>query len=204
MIQINDTHPSMVIPELIRLLQERGFTMQEAIDVVSKTCAYTNHTILAEALEKWPIDYLEEVVPHLMPIIHELDAQAKKKYKDEKVAIIDKDQRVHMAHMDIHYGFSVNGVAALHTEILKNSELKPFYDIYPEKFNNKTNGITFRRWLLHCNRELAQYIESLIGPGFKKDADELEKLLKYKDNKKVLAKLEEIKHNRKLDLKQFL
>ena len=175
-IQINDTHPSMVIPELIRLLQERGFTMQEAIDVVSKTCAYTNHTILAEALEKWPIDYLEEVVPHLMPIIHELDAQAKKKYKDEKVAIIDKDQRVHMAHMDIHYGFSVNGVAALHTEILKNSELKPFYDIYPEKFNNKTNGITFRRWLLHCNRELAQYIESLIGPGFKKDADELEKL----------------------------
>ena len=203
-IQINDTHPSMVIPELIRLLQERGFIMQEAIDVVSKTCAYTNHTILAEALEKWPIDYLEEVVPHLMPIIHELDAQAKKKYKDEKVAIIDKDQRVHMAHMDIHYGFSVNGVAALHTEILKNSELKPFYDIYPEKFNNKTNGITFRRWLLHCNRELAQYIESLIGPGFKKDADELEKLLKYKDNKKVLAKLEEIKHNRKLDLKQFL
>ena len=203
-IQINDTHPSMVIPELIRLLQERGFTMQEAIDVVSKTCAYTNHTILAEALEKWPIDYLEEVVPHLMPIIHELDAQAKKKYKDEKVAIIDKDQRVHMAHMDIHYGFSVNGVAALHTEILKNSELKPFYDIYPEKFNNKTNGITFRRWLLHCNRELAQYIESLIGPGFKKDADELEKLLKYKDNKKVLAKLEKIKHNRKLDLKQFL
>ena len=175
-IQINDTHPSMVIPELIRLLQERGFTMQEAIDVVSKTCAYTNHTILAEALEKWPIDYLEEVIPHLMPIIHELDAQAKKKYKDEKVAIIDKDQRVHMAHMDIHYGFSVNGVAALHTEILKNSELKPFYDIYPEKFNNKTNGITFRRWLLHCNRELAQYIESLIGPGFKKDADELEKL----------------------------
>ena len=154
--------------------------MQEAIDVVSKTCAYTNHTILAEALEKWPIDYLEEVVPHLLPIIHELDAQAKKKYKDEKVAIIDKDQRVHMAHMDIHYGFSVNGVAALHTEILKNSELKPFYDIYPEKFNNKTNGITFRRWLLHCNRELAQYIESLIGPGFKKDADELEKLLKLK------------------------
>ena len=203
-IQINDTHPSMVIPELIRLLQERGFTMQEAIDVVSRTCAYTNHTILAEALEKWPIDYLEEVVPHLMPIIHELDAQAKKKYKDEKVAIIDKDQRVHMAHMDIHYGFSVNGVAALHTEILKNSELKPFYDIYPEKFNNKTNGITFRRWLLHCNRALAQYIESLIGPGFKKDADELENLLKYKDNKKVLAKLEEIKHNRILDLKQFL
>ncbi|MDD7739886.1 MAG: glycogen/starch/alpha-glucan phosphorylase [Fusicatenibacter sp.] len=203
-IQINDTHPSMVIPELIRLLQARGFTMQEAIDVVSKTCAYTNHTILAEALEKWPLDYLEEVVPHLLPIIHELDAQVKRKYEDEKVYIIDKDSRVHMAHMDIHYGFSVNGVAALHTEILKNSELKPFYDIYPEKFNNKTNGITFRRWLLHCNRELAAYIESLIGSGFKKDANELEKLLKYKNDAKVLAKLEEIKHHRKEEVKQYL
>ena len=203
--QMNDTHPSMAVAELMRILMdEENLTWEAAWEITTKCCAYTNHTILAEALEKWPIDYLEEVVPHLMPIIHELDAQAKKKYKDEKVAIIDKDQRVHMAHMDIHYGFSVNGVAALHTEILKNSELKPFYDIYPEKFNNKTNGITFRRWLLHCNRELAQYIESLIGPGFKKDADELEKLLKYKDNKKVLAKLEEIKHNRKLDLKQFL
>ena len=203
--QLNDTHPTVAIAELMRVLMDDYYlTWEEAWEITTKTCAYTNHTIMAEALEKWPIDYLEEVVPHLMPIIHELDAQAKKKYKDEKVAIIDKDQRVHMAHMDIHYGFSVNGVAALHTEILKNSELKPFYDIYPEKFNNKTNGITFRRWLLHCNRELAQYIESLIGPGFKKDADELEKLLKYKDNKKVLAKLEEIKHNRKLDLKQFL
>ena len=203
-IQINDTHPSMVIPELIRLLQERGFTMQEAIDVVSKTCAYTNHTILAEALEKWPIDYLEEVVPHLMPIIHELDAQAKKKYKDEKVAIIDKDQRVHMAHMDIHYGFSVNGVAALHTEILKNSELKPFYDIYPEKFNNKTNGITFRRWLLHCDHDLTKFITSLIGEGYKTDATELEKLLKFKDDKKVLSELLKIKQANKKVLKDYI
>ena len=203
-IQINDTHPSMVIPELIRLLQERGFTMQEAIDVVSKTCAYTNHTILAEALEKWPIDYLEEVVPHLMPIIHELDAQAKKKYKDEKVAIIDKDQRVHMAHMDIHYGFSVNGVAALHTEILKNSELKPFYDIYPEKFNNKTNGITFRRWLKHCNHDLAAYLEELIGGEYLEDATKLEKLLDYKDDETVLKKLRQIKMHSKEELRDYL
>ena len=203
-IQINDTHPSMIIPELIRLLTERGIAFDEAAEIVSKVCAYTNHTILAEALEKWPMDYLLDVVPHLVPIIEKLDEKIKAKYPQENVAIIDKNNLVHMAHMDIHYGFSINGVAALHTEILKTSELKAFYDIYPEKFNNKTNGITFRRWLLHCNRELAQYIESLIGPGFKKDADELEKLLKYKDNKKVLAKLEEIKHNRKLDLKQFL
>ena len=203
-IQINDTHPSMVIPELIRLLQERGFTMQEAIDVVSKTCAYTNHTILAEALEKWPIDYLEEVVPHLMPIIHELDAQAKKKYKDEKVAIIDKDQRVHMAHMDIHYGFSVNGVAALHTEILKNSELKPFYDIYPEKFNNKTNGITFRRWLLSCNEELSEEIENKIGSGFKKDACELEKLLSFENDDSVLDSILAIKKEKKRQLADYL
>lgn len=203
-IQINDTHPSMVIPELIRLLQQRGFTMDEAIRVVSRTCAYTNHTILAEALEKWPIDYLEEVVPHLLPIIFELDARAKAKYKDEKVAIIDKDKRVHMAHMDIHYGFSVNGVAALHTEILKKSELKAFYDIYPEKFNNKTNGITFRRWLIHCNRELAAYIESLIGSGFKKDAMELEKLVKFKNDAKVLKRLEEIKTDNKKALKKYL
>ena len=203
-IQINDTHPSMVIPELIRLLGEKGIDFDEAVEIVTKTCAYTNHTILAEALEKWPRAYLDAVVPQLMPIIEKLDALARTRTKDESLAIIDKDDRVHMAHMDIHFTHSTNGVAALHTEILKNSELKPFYDIYPEKFNNKTNGITFRRWLLHCNRELAQYIESLIGPGFKKDADELEKLLKYKDNKKVLAKLEEIKHNRKLDLKQFL
>ena len=204
-IQMNDTHPTVAVAELMRLLlDEEGLGWDEAWEITTKTCAYTNHTIMAEALEKWPVAYLEKVVPHLMPVIRELDARVRKDYSDERVAIIDKDDRVHMAHIDIHFGYAVNGVAALHTEILKESELKPFYDIYPEKFNNKTNGITFRRWLLHCNRELAQYIESLIGPGFKKDADELEKLLKYKDNKKVLAKLEEIKHNRKLDLKQFL
>ena len=203
-IQINDTHPSMVIPELIRLLQERGFTMQEAIDVVSKTCAYTNHTILAEALEKWPIDYLEEVVPHLMPIIHELDAQAKKKYKDEKVAIIDKDQRVHMAHMDIHYGFSVNGVAALHTEILKNSELHGFYELYPEKFNNKTNGITFRRWLLECDPRLTATLEKHIGSGFRKDAAELEKLLAFADDEAVLDELTAVKKTNKAALADWL
>ena len=203
-IQINDTHPSMVIPELIRLLNAKGFTMDEAVEVVSKTCAYTNHTILAEALEKWPMDYLEEVVPHLLPIIKELDERVREKYTDESVYIIDEDERVHMAHMDIHYGFSVNGVAALHTEILKNTELNNFYKIYPEKFNNKTNGITFRRWLLHCNRELSAYIESLIGPGFKKNADELEKLLAYKDDEKVLEKLGQIKVEKKLEFKKFM
>lgn len=203
-IQINDTHPSMVIPELIRLLTGKGFTMDEAVEVVSKTCAYTNHTILAEALEKWPMDYLEEVVPHLLPIIKELDERVREKYADESVYIIDEDERVHMAHMDIHYGFSVNGVAALHTEILKNTELNNFYKIYPEKFNNKTNGITFRRWLLHCNRELSAYIESLIGPGFKKNADELEKLLAYKDDEKVLEKLAQIKVGKKLEFKKFM
>ena len=203
-IQINDTHPSMVIPELIRLLTGKGFTMDEAVEVVSKTCAYTNHTILAEALEKWPMDYLEEVVPHLLPIIKELDERVREKYTDESVYIIDEDERVHMAHMDIHYGFSVNGVAALHTEILKNTELNNFYKIYPEKFNNKTNGITFRRWLLHCNRELSAYIESLIGPGFKKNADELEKLLAYKDDEKVLEKLAQIKVEKKLEFKKFM
>ena len=203
-IQINDTHPSMVIPELIRLLTAKGFTMDEAVEVVSKTCAYTNHTILAEALEKWPMDYLEEVVPHLLPIIKELDERVREKYTDESVYIIDEDERVHMAHMDIHYGFSVNGVAALHTEILKNTELHNFYKIYPEKFNNKTNGITFRRWLLHCNRELSAYIESLIGSGFKKNADELEKLLAYKDDEKVLEKLGQIKVEKKLEFKKFM
>ena len=203
-IQINDTHPSMVIPELIRLLTGKGFTMDEAVEVVRKTCAYTNHTILAEALEKWPMDYLEEVVPHLLPIIKELDERVREKYTDESVYIIDEDERVHMAHMDIHYGFSVNGVAALHTEILKNTELNNFYKIYPEKFNNKTNGITFRRWLLHCNRELSAYIESLIGPGFKKNADELEKLLAYKDDEKVLEKLAQIKVEKKLEFKKFM
>ena len=203
-IQINDTHPSMVIPELIRLLGKEGIGMDEAIEIVTKTCAYTNHTILSEALEKWPINYLDRVVPHLMPIIRELDNKVKMKFSDEKVHIIDKDNRVHMAHMDIHYGFSVNGVAALHTEILKNEELKAFNDIYPEKFNNKTNGITFRRWLMHCNHDLAIYISELIGDGYKKDATKLEYLLKYIDNKEVLNKLESIKVNNKIALKNYL
>ncbi len=203
-IQINDTHPSMVIPELIRLLQERGIDFDEAADIVSKTCAYTNHTILAEALEKWPVSYLEEVVPQLMPIIRKLDEKIKAKYNDGRVAIIDNENRVHMAHMDIHYGFSVNGVAALHTDILKESELKAFYDIYPEKFNNKTDGITFRRWLMHCNTELAGYITELIGDGWKKDAGELEKLLGYKDDTAVLKRMLEIKDNNKKQLKKYL
>lgn len=203
-IQINDTHPSMVIPELIRLLKAEGIGMDEAIEIVSKTCAYTNHTILAEALEKWPLEYLEKVVPQLVPIIKELDKRVAAKYKDKKVQIIDKDERVHMAHMDIHYGFSVNGVAYLHTEILKDSELKPFYDIYPEKFNNKTNGITFRRWLLSCNPELASYITELIGDGFKKDAEKLEDLLKYIDDQKVLDKIKEIKKGKKAELAAYL
>ena len=204
-IQINDTHPSMVIPELIRLLtEEKGFTMDEAVKVVSKTCAYTNHTILAEALEKWPMEYLEEVVPNLVPIIKELDERVRKTVKDESTYIIDAQDRVHMAHMDIHYGFSVNGVAALHTEILKNSELKNFYDLYPERFNNKTNGITFRRWLMHCNPMLTRYIESLIGNGFKKDATELEKLLAFEKDETVLNKLEEIKMEKKLEFKEYM
>lgn len=203
-VQINDTHPSMVIPELIRLLGERGIPMSEAIEIVSKTCAYTNHTILAEALEKWPIAYLQKVVPHLLPIIRELDNRAKLKFKDEKVAIIDKDMRVHMAHMDIHYGYSVNGVAALHTDILKEEELKPFYDIYPEKFNNKTNGITFRRWLIYCNNKLANYISELIGDGYKKDAAKLEELDKFINDKIVLSKIGEIKKENKIALKQYL
>lgn len=203
-IQINDTHPSMVIPELIRLLMERGFSMDEAISEVRQTCAYTNHTILAEALEKWPVAYLEEVVPHLLPIIKELDERVRKTVEDESTYIIDKDERVHMAHMDIHYGFSVNGVAALHTDILKNTELKNFYQLYPEKFNNKTNGITFRRWLLHCNHELADYITELIGTGYKKNADELEKLLKFQDDEKVLKRLEEIKKDSKASFARFM
>ena len=203
-IQINDTHPSMVIPELIRLLQLENFTMDEAIDVVSKTCAYTNHTILAEALEKWPMDYLEEVVPHLLPIIRELDNRVRKNVKDETTYIIDKDNRVHMAHMDIHYGYSVNGVAALHTEILKNTELNNFYKLYPQKFNNKTNGITFRRWLLHCNPELSAYITSLIGDGYKKDATKLEDLLRYESDEAVLSKLAEIKKHKKQEAVEFL
>lgn len=203
-IQINDTHPTMVIPELIRLLMEKGFNMDTAVDVVRKTCAYTNHTILAEALEKWPVAYLEKVVPHLMPVIRELDARVRKDYSDERVAIIDKDERVHMAHIDIHYGYAVNGVAALHTEILKESELKPFYDIYPEKFNNKTNGITFRRWLKHCNHDLAAYLEELIGGEYLEDATKLEKLLDYKDDETVLKKLRQIKMHSKEELRDYL
>jgi len=200
-IQINDTHPTMVIPELIRLLMEKGFNMDTAVDVVRKTCAYTNHTILAEALEKWPVAYLEKVVPHLMPVIRELDARVRKDYSDERVAIIDKDDRV---HIDIHYGYAVNGVAALHTEILKESELKPFYDIYPEKFNNKTNGITFRRWLKHCNHDLAAYLEELIGGEYLEDATKLEKLLDYKDDETVLKKLRQIKMHSKEELRDHL
>ncbi len=203
-IQINDTHPTMVIPEMIRLLLIRGICIEEAMEIVAKTCAYTNHTILAEALEKWPIAYLQKVVPQLLPIIHILDNEAKKKYPDEAVAIIDKEDRVHMAHIDMHYGYSINGVAYLHTEILKNSELKPFYEIYPEKFNNKTNGITFRRWLLHCNEELTSWIEGLIGNGFKKDATELEKLLQYQGNQKVLESLLRVKAEKKKQLKEYL
>ncbi len=203
-IQINDTHPTMVIPELIRLLLIRGICIEEAMEIVAKTCAYTNHTILAEALEKWPIAYLQKVVPQLLPIIHILDNETKKKYPDEAVAIIDKEARVHMAHIDMHYGYSINGVAYLHTEILKNSELKPFYEIYPEKFNNKTNGITFRRWLLHCNEELTSWIEGLIGNGFKKDATELEKLLQYQGDQKVLESLLQVKAEKKKQLKEYL
>lgn len=203
-IQINDTHPSMVIPEMIRLLMERGILMDEAIDIVSKTCAYTNHTILAEALEKWPIHFLEKAVPQLLPIIYELNSRVTKKYDDKSVAIIDDEKRVHMAHMDIHYGYSVNGVAYLHTEILKNTELNNFYKIYPEKFNNKTNGITFRRWLLHCNPEMTEFITSLIGPGFKKNAEELEKLGAYVNDEEVLKKLLAVKGTRKTELKNYL
>ena len=203
-IQINDTHPSMVIPELIRLLMERGILIDEAIAIVSKTCAYTNHTILAEALEKWPMHFLEKTVPQLVPVIYELNSRVKQKYADKSVTIIDDENRVHMAHMDIHYGFSVNGVAHLHTEILKNSELNNFYKIYPEKFNNKTNGITFRRWLLHCNPELTELIRSLIGSGFQTDAAELEKLGAYVQDETVLRRLLEIKRVRKAELKDYL
>lgn len=202
-IQINDTHPSMVIPELIRLLTGRGIAFDEAVEIVKKTCAYTNHTILAEALEKWPISYLKEVVPQLVPIIEILDDRIRRKYQDEAVAIIDKNDVVHMAHMDIHYGFSVNGVAYLHTEILKNSELNAFYQLYPEKFNNKTNGITFRRWLLHCNHPLADLITDRIGNQYKKDAALLELMTACSDEE-TLKQLLEIKHQNKLALKAYL
>ena len=203
-IQINDTHPTMVIPELIRLLTARGMDMDTAIDVVSRTCAYTNHTILAEALEKWPIAYLKKVVPQLVPIIEVLDDRVRRKFDDESTAIIDRNDTVHMAHIDIHYSFSVNGVAALHTEILKNSELHNFYRLYPEKFNNKTNGITFRRWLLHCNPLLTEFLDETIGEGYKKDASELEKLLAYQEDEKVLEKLLEIKQKNKEALSTYL
>ena len=203
-IQINDTHPTMVIPELIRLLVERGLEMDDAIEAVTKSCAYTNHTILAEALEKWSVSYLKKAVPQLMPIIEVLDDKIRRKYDDSSVYIIDNEERVHMAHIDIHYSSSVNGVASLHTEILKNNELNNFYKIYPEKFNNKTNGITFRRWLLHSNPQLTEFVTSLIGDGFKKDATQLEKLLEYKDNEEVLGKILEIKNIKKLELKKVL
>lgn len=203
-IQINDTHPTLIIPELISLLVEKGIDIEEAIEIVSKTVAYTNHTILAEALEKWPMEYLEEVVPHLIPIIELLDKKVKEKYEDPSVYIIDEDERVHMAHIDIHYGFSVNGVAALHTDILKNSELNNFYKIYPEKFNNKTNGITFRRWLIHCNNELDSYISSLIGSKYHEDAKELENLLKFENDSDVLNKLLKIKADKKAELADYL
>ena len=204
-IQINDTHPTMIIPELIRILvEEKAFTIDEAIEVVRKTCAYTNHTILAEALEKWPLKYLEKVVPQLVPYIKELDKRVAAKYKDERVQIIDKDGRVHMARIDIHYGFSVNGVAAIHTQILEETELNAFYKISPEKFNNKTNGITFRRWLLSCNRELAGFLAETIGDGFKKDADKLEKLLEFKDTPAVLDRIAEIKYDQKKKLAAYV
>ena len=203
-IQINDTHPTMVIPELIRLLTEKGIEMDEAIDIVSKTCAYTNHTILAEALEKWPIAYLEKVVPQLVPIIKELDQRVREKYDDRSLYIIDENNNVHMAHIDIHYTFSVNGVASLHTNILEKNELNNFYKVYPEKFNNKTNGITFRRWLMYCNLELTKLIEDLIGNEFKVNADKLQDLIKYIDDEKVLKKLLDIKHDNKIKLKEYL
>ena len=203
-IQINDTHPSLVIPEMIRLLTERGLDLDEAIAIVQKMTAYTNHTILAEALEKWPLEFLKEVVPHLVPIIKELDKRVKAKYADPAVQIIDEDDRVHMAHMDIHYGYSVNGVAALHTEILKNSELKAFYDIYPEKFNNKTNGITFRRWLMHANPRLSHYLDELLGRDWHHDAAKLEGLLEFTGAANVKEKLEGIKAHNKRKLARHL
>lgn len=204
-IQINDTHPSMVIPELIRILtQEEGFTMDDAVSVVSRTCAYTNHTILAEALETWPLSYLEKVVPVLVPIIKELDNRIKRYNRDPKVSIIDEQGRVHMAYMDIHYGFSINGVAAIHTDILKNTELNAFYKLYPEHFNNKTNGITFRRWLLACDRPLAKVLDETIGTGYRKDAMELKKLLDHKDDEAVLNKIEQVKMDNKKALVAYI
>ena len=204
-IQINDTHPTMIIPELIRILvEDKAFNIDEAISVVSKTCAYTNHTILAEALETWPLAYMEKVVPQLVPYIKELDKRVKAKHKNPKVHIIDKDKKVHMAFIDIHYGFSINGVAAIHTDILKDSELNDFYKIYPEKFNNKTNGITFRRWLMSCNHPLTDFLSKTIGDGFKKDALKLEKLLDHIDEQEVLDELDSIKKGKKKELAEYL
>ena len=203
-IQINDTHPSMVIPELIRLLMQKGIRMEEAIEIVTNTCAYTNHTILAEALEKWPSHYLQKAVPQLLPIIYELNNKVNDTFHDKSLSIIDDEDRIHMAHMDIHYGYSVNGVAYLHTEILKNTELNNFYKVYPEKFNNKTNGITFRRWLLECNHPLVDLLTELIGDGYKKDATELEKLAAYADDSAVLEKLLSVKQGKKKDLAAYL
>ena len=203
-IQINDTHPSMVIPELIRLLEEKGIAFEEAVDIVTKTCAYTNHTILAEALEKWPRAYLDSIVPQLMPIIEKLDKLARTRTEDETLAVIDTDDLIHMAHMDIHFTHSTNGVAALHTEILKNSELHGFYELYPEKFNNKTNGITFRRWLLECDPRLTAVLEKHIGSGFRKDASELEKLMNFADDTAVLNELTDVKKANKEALADWL
>ncbi len=203
-IQINDTHPTMIIPELIRLLTEKGLDIKEAIKIIRNTCAYTNHTILSEALEKWPLSFLNEVVPQLVPIIKKLNWEVNRKFKNSKFAIIDKQRRVHMAHIDIHYGFSVNGVAALHTDILKNNELKHFYKIYPKKFNNKTNGVTFRRWLMHANPKLTGFIDKFIGTDYKKDSNKLEKLIKYIDNEKVLNNLINIKKESKIKLKEYI
>ncbi|EJU23463.1 phosphorylase, glycogen/starch/alpha-glucan family [Peptoanaerobacter stomatis] len=203
-IQINDTHPTLIIPELIRLLTEKGIDFDEAVDIVTKTVNYTNHTILAEALEKWPYEYLKQVVPHLMLIIEKLNTTIKERFKSKKVQIIDKEHKVHMAHIAIHFSSSTNGVAKLHTDILKKEELKAFYEIYPEKFNNKTNGITFRRWLLNCNEELTDFITSLIGEGFKKDARELEKLSQFVDDEQVLDKLLEIKKHHKQELSDYI
>ncbi|MEY8317112.1 glycogen/starch/alpha-glucan phosphorylase [Oscillospiraceae bacterium 50-58] len=203
-VQINDTHPSMVIPELIRLLIEKGMTFDSALDQVRRTCAYTNHTILAEALEKWPLSFIEKVAPQLVPVIQELDRRMKQAHPDPRVAILDGQNRVHMAHMDIHCGFSVNGVAALHTEILKNAELKPFYDLYPEKFNNKTNGVTLRRWLEVCNPELTALIDGCIGPDWRQDAAGLERLLEHIDDGSVLDRLLEVKQHNKNELCRIL
>lgn len=203
-VQINDTHPSLVIPELIRLLEIRGISFDEAVDIVKKMTAYTNHTILSEALEKWPLDFLNKVVPHLVPFIEELDRRAKEIKNDPSVNIIDEQGRVHMAHLDIHYGYSINGVAALHTDILKSSELKAFYELYPEKFNNKTNGITFRRWLMHANPRLAHYLDDLIGNDYHHHAEALEELVQYKDDAGVQEELDKIKYHNKRKLQRHI